>query len=89
MDDAERLWDLVLKDACDAEGVFLEQPFAGFKKMALARSLQLQQNESNRLRDHVYNNFTTTEILDMLGGGRAVPAVPAEAAAAVAAGGRA
>ena len=66
----------------------MEQPFAGLKKMALARSLQLQQNESSRLRDHVYNNFTTTEILDMLGGGRAVPAVPAEAAAAVAGGAR-
>ena len=71
--DPELPWDFVLSGTVDAEQKFLEQPYISLKKMALARSLQLQHGFENALRDQIYVRYTVAEILTMLAGGRAIP----------------
>ena len=74
--DPARPWDYILRDPADAEQKFLAQPLASLKKIALARTLQLHREFNDELRDHLYNRYTVPELLSMLAGTTAVPALP-------------
>ena len=76
MAELDEPWNYELREPADAEAAFQAQPYAGMKKMALARAVQRENGLSDRSRDRIYSNFTVAEILAMLSGARPPPADP-------------